>query len=147
MFNGDSIELSGEDFLKEIIQGKREPANMAKTISMDLVFASGGKVIFNAYAKKSYLNPLGGVHGGFAATLLDSATGCAVHTLLKAGEIYVTTELNIKMIKAVPVDIKLVAEAEVLSISRQLAVSNGTIKDGEGVIYAYGSATCLVKRN
>ena len=147
MVDKDLSKLSGEEFLKLIIEGDIAPPNMAETISMNLIHGSGGKAVFHAWSKKEYLNPLGGVHGGFSATLLDSAAGCAVHTLLKPGEIYVTTDLNVKMLKAIPVELMLIAEAEVISISRQIALSTATLKDQDGVIYAYASATCLIKRN
>jgi uncharacterized protein (TIGR00369 family) len=119
---------------------------MAETIPMAIISAEPGVIQFSATAGKQHLNPLGGVHGGFAATVLDSVTGCAVHSLLEAGVGYATVDLNIKMLKPVPRDIELIAIGKVIHISRNLGVSEGTLKDSEGNLYAHATATCMILR-
>jgi len=103
-------------------------------------------VKFTARADKRHLNPLGGVHGGFAATVLDSVTGCAVHTMLDAGVGFGTVDLNVKMLKAIPLDRELTAEGRVIHLSRSLGVSEGSIRDAEGVLFAHATATCAIIR-
>ena len=107
------------------IRGELPHPTMSKTIPMKVVQAEEGKVVFNAIANEKHLNPQGGVHGGFALTVLDSATGCAVHTLLGAEVAYGTIDLNIKMIRQVPRSTNLIAEGTVINISKSLGFSEG----------------------
>ena len=78
---------------------------------------------------------MGGVHGGFAATVLDSATGAAVHTMLDPGESYSTIDLNVKMLRPVPRGIELRAKGKVIHMSRRLGISDATLTDDNGKIY------------
>ena len=89
---------------------------------------------------------MGGVHGGFAATVLDSVTGCAVHTMLDAGLGYGTVDLSIKMLRPVPREVELIAEGRVLHFSRNLGVSEGTLKTADGKLLSHATATCFVIR-
>ena len=111
---------------------------------MKVVQAEEGKVVFNAIANEKHLNPQGGVHGGFASTVLDSATGCAVHTLLGAEVAYGTIDLNIKMIRQVPRSTNLIAEGTVINISKSLGISEGILKNEYGKLYATSTATCMI---
>jgi uncharacterized protein (TIGR00369 family) len=86
------------------------------------------------------------VHGGFAATVLDSVTGCATHTVLAAGESYGTTDLNIKMCRPLPFNKTLRAEGRVINVGRSLVISEGRIEDEDGRLYAHATATCMVIR-
>ena len=120
---------------------------MAETMGLSLVHAEEGRAVFHARPRGSHLNALGTVHGGFAATVLDSVTGCAVHTLLPAGAGYGTVDLNVKMLRPVPTDKgDLVAEGRVIHLSGRLGVAEGTLKDADGVLYAHGTATCMIRR-
>jgi uncharacterized protein (TIGR00369 family) len=110
------------------------------------VEVDSGCIKFSAKADKRHTNPLGGVHGGFAATVLDSVTGCAVHTMLEAGVGYGTLDLNIKMLKAIPIEKELVVEGKVIHLSKKIGVSEGTLKDVEGNLYAHATATCMIYR-
>jgi uncharacterized protein (TIGR00369 family) len=87
---------------------------------------------------------MGGVHGGFAATVLDSVTGCAVHTLLNAGVGYGTIDLNVKMIRTVPKNEKLIAEGKIINLSKSLGISEGTLKSQDGKLLATATATCMI---
>jgi len=143
-----SIEkMSGLEIMQAMIEGKIPPATIAKTIPMRGISVERGRVIFEATADDRHLNPLGGVHGGFASTVLDSVTGCAVHTLLDPGVGYGTVDLNVKMLRAIPKNVPLLAEGRVIHISKSLGVSEGTLKDSEGKIYAYATATCMILNN
>lgn len=144
MVQGD---LSGLELLQSIVDGKAPMPPMAQTIPMAINSVAPGSVIFAATAGQQHLNPLGGVHGGFAATVLDSVTGCAVHSLLESGVAYATVDLNVKMIRPVPLDKELTAIGKVINISGRLAVSEGRLQDGDGKILAHATATCMILRS
>ncbi len=138
--------LSGLELMRAIAAGDLPAASITETIPMRMLSIEFGTVIFNARADARHLNPMGGVHGGFAATVMDSVTGCAVHTMLEAGVGYGTIDLNVKMLKAVPMDHDLIAEGRVINISKSLGISEGSLKDAEGNIYAHATATCMILR-
>jgi uncharacterized protein (TIGR00369 family) len=138
--------LSGLELLQAMVDGKTSMPTMAQTIPMAIVSAAPGLIRFSARAGKQHLNPMGGVHGGFAATVLDSVTGCAVHSLLEPGVGYTTVELNVKMIRPVPPDRELIAIGKIINISSRLAFSEGTLQDGDGKILAHATATCMILR-
>ena len=142
----DPATMTGLELMQAMLAGKLPPPSIASTIPMRGMAVESGKVVFKARADERHLNPLGGVHGGFAATVMDTVTGCAVHTLLAAGEGYGTIDLNVKMVRPVPRNVDLVAEGNVINISRSLAVSEGTLKDAEGKLYAHATATCMLMR-
>ena len=138
--------MTGLELMQAMLDGKLPPPSISTTIPMKGVSVESGKVVFKARADERHLNPLGAVHGGFAATVMDTVTGCAVHTLLGAGEGYGTIDLNVKMMRPVPRDVELVAEGNVINLSRSLAVSEGSLKDAEGKLYAHATATCMLMR-
>ena len=137
-------KMTGIEILKAILKGELPHPTMSESIPMKVMLVEKGKVVFNAIANDKHLNPQGGVHGGFAATVLDSVTGCAVHTLLGAGVAYGTIDLNIKMLRPVPRDENLIAEGKVINLSKSLGVSEGTLKSKEGKLYATSTATCMI---
>ena len=139
-------EMSGLDLMR---LGVSLPGNMgdqgiASVIPMKIIEADEGRVVFLATAAARHTNPLGSVHGGFAATVLDSATGCAVHTLLPAGVGFGTVDLNVKMIRPVPFEQQMRAVGEVIDRTRSLAISEATLTDMDGKIFAHASATCRI---
>ncbi|MDC4631880.1 PaaI family thioesterase [Acinetobacter baumannii] len=140
------MEMTGLEFLQAMIEGHIPPASISKTIPMQPTEISEGSVTFTAQADHNHLNPLGGVHGGFAATVLDSVTGCAVHTMLPAGVGYGTIDLNVKMCRPLPQNQVLIATGKVINLSKNLGISEGKITDEEGKLYAYATATCMIIR-
>ena len=138
--------LSGIEILQRVMDGRIPPPSMAATMQMALVRVEKGVAVFQARAGDNHLNPMGGVHGGFAATVLDSATGCAVHSMLGPGDSYGTVDLNVKMLKPVPVGVILHAEARVIHCSNRLGVADALLKDEQGCVYAHGTASCLISR-
>ncbi len=138
--------LSGLEILQGIVCGDIPHPSIAATIPMKFVLAERGRVVFEAMATAQHLNPMGGTHGGFASTVMDSVTGCAVHTMLEAGVPYGTIELNVKMVRPVPRDTLLIAEGKIINISKSLGVSEGTLKDSAGKLYAHASSTCMIIR-
>ncbi|MDZ4299152.1 MAG: PaaI family thioesterase [Moraxellaceae bacterium] len=139
-------EMTGLEVMQAFINGEFPAPGIAKTIPMTPTEVELGRVVFIATADERHTNPLGGVHGGFAATVLDSVTGCATHTMLKAGEGYGTTDLSIKMCRPIPFGVKLIAEGKVINTGRSLVISEGYLCDEEGKLYAHATATNMILR-
>ena len=139
-------EMTGLQLLQAMAAGHIPPASISETIPMKPTEIKNGQVTFEVQADKRHLNPLGGVHGGFAATVLDTVTGCAIHTGLEAGVGYGTIDLNIKMCRPIPKDHPLIAIGDVINVSKNLAISEGKIIDEHGKLYAHATATCMIIR-
>lgn len=139
-------EMTGLQLLEAMCAGKIPAPSISATIPMQPYQVTLGSIHFKAKADQRHLNPLGGVHGGFAATVLDSVTGCAVHSMLEAGVGYGTIDLNIKMCRPIPQDKELIAIGIVINISKNLGVSEGKIVDEHGKLYAHATATCMIIR-
>ena len=139
-------KMTGLQLLQAMCAGKIPAASISETIPMQPYEVSEGTIRFKAKADSRHLNPLGGVHGGFAATVLDSVTGCAVHSMLEAGVGYGTIDLNIKMCRPIPQDQELIAIGTVINISKNLGISEGKIIDENGKLYAHATATCMIIR-
>jgi uncharacterized protein (TIGR00369 family) len=104
-----------------------------------------GRFVFQGRPSQRFLNPMGSVHGGWIATLLDSAVGCAVHTTLPAGTAYTTAELKISYLRALTPAVGLVrAEGRVINSGRRLGFAEGRISGPDGKLYAHATTTCLV---
>lgn len=138
--------LSGLELLQAALQGQVPLASIAHTMPMRLSTVEAGRIRMEVQADDRHINPLGGVHGGFAATVLDSVTGCAVHTMLEAGVGYGTIDLHVKMLRPIPKDRPLSAEGRVLHVSRTLGVAEGDIRDAEGRLLAHASCSCIILR-
>ncbi|GAA5185771.1 PaaI family thioesterase [Acinetobacter kookii] len=139
-------EMTGLQLLQAMCDGRIPAPSMSETIPMQPYEVSEGTICFKVKANNHHLNPLGGVHGGFAATVLDSVTGCAVHSMLEAGAGYGTIDLNIKMCRPIPQDQQLLAIGKVINISKNLGISEGRIVDENGKLYAHATATCMIIR-
>ncbi len=137
-------EGSGLDALQGIVEGRYPPPTMAATIGMVFSHVEAGYVKFHAMADERHLNPMGGVHGGFAATVLDSVTGCAVHSMLEAGVGFATIDLAVKMVRPVPLHEAVIAEGRLLNQSRNLGVAEGSIKTKAGKLVAHATCTCML---
>jgi uncharacterized protein (TIGR00369 family) len=138
--------MSGLEILQAIIRGEFSHPTIASTVPMQFLEAEAGRVLLQATASEDHMNPMGGTHGGFAATVLDTVTGCAIHSMLEAGVAFATIELNIKMLRPVPLDTALLAEGKLINLSRSLGVSEGTLKDNAGKLYAHATSTCMIIR-
>lgn len=137
-------DMTGLQIMQAAAAGKIPLAPISKTIPMQITLAEEGRVVFEATANETHTNPLGGVHGGFAATVMDSVTGCSAHTTLEAGQSYGTIDLNVKMCKPVPFNKTLIAEGKVINKSRRLVISEGYLRDETGSLYAYATATNMI---
>lgn len=136
---------SGLSFLQRMIQGEIPPPPIAMLIGFRLTEASEGKAVFTCVPGEQHYNPIGVVHGGLAAILLDSAMGCVVQSMLPEGVGYTTAELHINLVRALTGTTGLVrAEAEIIHSGRRMATAQGRIVDAQGKLYAHGTTTCLV---
>lgn len=142
----NSSRLSGIELIRMIAEGRIPNPGMADTMHMKISKVGHGSVEFQVEAGKEHLNPMAGVHGGFAATVLDSATGAAVHTLLEPGESYGTIDLSVKMLKPVPAGKVLTASGRVIHMSKRLGISEAVLQDESGSLYAHSTATCMILR-
>lgn len=138
--------MSGLEIIQAIIEERLPHPSIAETIPMKFLEAEKGRVLFEATASEQHMNPMGGTHGGFASTVMDSVTGCAVHTMLEPGATYGTIDLVVRMVRPVPLNIRLIAEGKIVNISRSLGVSEGALKDESGKLYAHATSSCMIKR-
>ena len=140
-----ALALSGLDFLRAIRDGRLPHPPIAETVDFRLVEVEPGFVAWEATAKDSYRNPLGGIHGGWIATLLDSCMGCAAHTTLAAGVPYTTIDLKLTYVRGVtPEAGPLRAEGRVVHGGRRVISTEGKLVDRSGKLYAHGVSTLMV---
>lgn len=138
-------ELSGLEFLRKLISGELPHAPISATLGFTLAEAEKGLVVFTGTPSFDHYNPLGGVHGGYTATLLDSCMACAVHTTLEAGYAYTTLEIKINYVRAISDKTgPLRAEGKVINAGRQIATAEGRLVDASGKLYAHGTTTCMI---
>ncbi|MDB5480075.1 MAG: uncharacterized protein JWO83_1128 [Caulobacteraceae bacterium] len=136
--------LSGVDQLRAWIASGRQPA-IGDTLGIKLVEVEEGRVVFEGIPGLHVYNPIGTVHGGYAATLLDSACGCAVHSRLSAAQAYTTLELKVAYHKAMTAGTGPVrAEGRVVTIGRRTAFAEARLTDAQGRLYATATSTLLV---
>ena len=135
----------GLDFLKAIIDGTLPNPPISETLGFHLTEADFGRAVFEATPEFKHYNPIGTVHGGFAATLLDSALGCAVFTTLKRGDTWTTLEMKYNLVRRLTKDTGPVrTEGRIVHRGRTVATSEGDIKDREGKIYAHATTTTMI---
>jgi len=136
---------TGLQMMQAVLDGELPFATIAQTLDFLLIEVSEGQAVFQGAPSVQHLNPMGTVHGGWFATLLDSALGCAVHTLLPAGRGYTTAELSVNIVRALTPDVPRVrAEGKVLHCGRQLATAEARLVGPDGRLYAHATTTCLV---
>jgi len=141
--------MSGLDYLNAMGRGEFAYPPLMYMLGMDHLTPTvePGKVTFFLEPQEYHYNPIGSVHGGVFASLLDSAMGCAIHSTLPAGVGYTTLEFKISFLKALTTATGLVScEGTVLSAGRQVATAEGRIFDAGGKLYAHGTTTCLLLR-
>lgn len=136
---------SGLEQLRAVFNGNAEYRGIAKTMGFHAAELDEGFVVFEGNPTRDVYNPIGTVHGGYAATLLDSAMGCAVHSRLKAGQGYTTLELKVAYHRALTDQSGLVrAEGKVISLGRRAGFAEGRLLDAQGRLCATATTTCLV---
>jgi uncharacterized protein (TIGR00369 family) len=139
--------LSGLEVLRLVLSGELPDPPMAHLMDIRLVQVENGKTVFESTPGEFHYNALGTVHGGFGATLLDSAMGCAVHSTLDAGDAYTTLELKINFLRPLTHATGLVRGiGTIVHAGRTTALAEGRIEDAAGKIYAFATSTCLIRR-
>ena len=140
----DLSKMSGAEQLRLAMTGRGAIAPIARTVGFDLVEVEEGRVAFEATPTEAVYNPLGSVHGGWMATVLDSACGCVVHSMLKRGQTYTTLELKTVFHKALKAGTPVRAEGRIVQIGRRAAFSEADLRGVDGKLYATATSTCLV---
>jgi uncharacterized protein (TIGR00369 family) len=137
--------MSGLEMLRGMIARTLPAPPFAVTTSITMVSADEGKVVFEGEPKAAFFNPLGSIHGGWTATIMDSVMACAVHSTLKPGEAYTTLEFKLNFCRPIMPGTGLVrAEGIVLSRGRRAATSEGRLYDTAGKLLAHGTETCMI---
>jgi uncharacterized protein (TIGR00369 family) len=136
---------SGLEIMQALLRGELPAPPIAQTLDFSLIEVDKGRAVFQGTPGPSHLNPMGTIHGGWYATLLDSALGCAINTMLPAGTGYTTAELSVNLVRAIGSKAPRVrAEGKVIHCGRQLATAEARLYGPDGTVYAHGTTTCLV---
>ncbi|GAC1418533.1 MAG: PaaI family thioesterase [Burkholderiaceae bacterium] len=136
---------SGMEFLQQVWRGELPLAPIARLMDFVPIEGEPGRIVFQGTPGPQHYNPIGSVHGGYFCTLLDSALGCAVQSMLPKGTGYTTLELKVNLIRALtdktgPVR----AEGKIIQVGRSVGVAEARLVDVEGKLYAHATTTCLV---
>jgi len=139
--------LTGLEALQAILNGTIPPPPFAMLMGVRLVETTEGRVVFEADPGEEHYNPIGVVHGGLACTLLDSAMGCAVSTMLPAATAYTTLELKVNFVRAMTQDTgRVLCTANVIHVGGRTATAEGRVVDAAGTMYAHATTTCMIFR-
>ncbi|RMG79809.1 MAG: PaaI family thioesterase [Chloroflexi bacterium] len=140
-----ALELDGLSYFQQLLAGAFPAPPIAQTIDMVLTEVEDGRAVFELTPQEFHYNPIGSVHGGIAATLLDSAMGCAIHSQLPSGVGYTTIELSINYLRPITIETgRIRCEGKVIHVGRRLATAEGRITDSTGRLLAHGTTTCMV---
>jgi uncharacterized protein (TIGR00369 family) len=138
-------KLSGLDYLRGIAEGRFPAAPIARLMNFTLVEVEHGRAVFEAIPGEEHYNPIGVVHGGLAATLLDSAMGVAVHSTLEPGDAYTTLEFKVNLVRPITVETGPIrSTGELTHLGRRTATAHARLEDGAGKLLAHASTTCLI---
>lgn len=136
---------SGLDFLRGIVAGRNPGPPIAEAMDLDIAEIDEGRVVFVGSPSARFFNPLGTIHGGWTATILDSAMACAVHSTLKPGEGYTTLEMKINYVRPVmPESGPVRCEGKLIHRGGTVATAEGQLLDARGKLLAHGTETCLI---
>ncbi|HEX7956584.1 MAG TPA: PaaI family thioesterase [Pyrinomonadaceae bacterium] len=139
--------LSGMEFLRKVVAGELPRPPISALMDFGLAELEEGRAVFTVEPAEYHYNPIGVVHGGLAATLLDSAMGCAVHSTLPAGAGYTTLEIKVNFVRPLTAETGAVrCEARVIHVGGRTATAEGRVVDSEGKLYAHATTTCIVFR-
>lgn len=136
---------TGLEFFQAMLRGELPAAPISKTLDFLLVEAEFGRIVFQGRPAFAHYNPLGTVHGGWFATLLDSALGCVVQSVLPAGKAYTTVELKMNIVRPLTDKVPLVrAEAHIVHQGGRMATADARLTGPDGKLYAHASTTCFI---
>lgn len=138
-------DMTGLQIMQAMLRGELPYPPIAQTLDFSLLEVDEGRALFQGTPGPAHLNPMGTIHGGWYATLLDSALGCAVHTMMPPGRGYTTAELGVNLVRAIGAKAPRVrAEGKVIHCGRQLATAEARLYGPDGTLYAHATTTCLV---
>jgi uncharacterized protein (TIGR00369 family) len=138
-------EMSGLEFVQGLVDGTLPLNTIAQTLGYDVTEAASGRVVVTAEPSGIHLNPAGTVHGGLAATLLDSCMGLAIQSTLEKGVSQTTLEFKISLLRPITPETGMIkAEGIVLSRGRRVGTAEGRVTDDSGRLLAHGTTTCLI---
>jgi uncharacterized protein (TIGR00369 family) len=139
------LAMSGLDYLRAMIDGALPPPPIAGLMQFELIEAEHGRAVFTCVPDESAYNPIGAIHGGLVCTLLDSVTGCAVHTTLPQGKGYTSIEIKVNYLKAVRLDSGLLtATGTVVKAGSRVGFAEGVVTDAGGAVVATATSTLLI---
>ncbi len=139
------VGKSGLEVMQAVLRGELPYPPIAQTLDFLLIGAAKGHAVFQGTPGSAHFNPMGTVHGGWFATLLDSALGCAIHTMMPPGRAYTTAELSVNIVRALrPAVTRVRAEGHVIHCGRQIATAEARLVGPDGTLYAHATTTCLV---
>ncbi|MBD0369693.1 MAG: PaaI family thioesterase [Pyrinomonadaceae bacterium] len=139
--------LSGLEYLRKIVEGSLPRPPIGALMNFTIAELSEGRAVFTVEPAEYHYNPIGVVHGGLAATLLDSAMGCAIHSTLPAGAGYTTLEIKVNFVRPMTAETGTVrCEAKVIYVGGRTATADGRVVDESGKLYAHGTTTCIIFR-
>ena len=139
------LRRSGMEYIQAIVTGELPAPPISELMDFRLVVAEPGRAVFEMQPGPQHYNPIGSVHGGVALTLLDSAMGCAVHTLLDAGVGYTTLEVKTNFVRPITSDTGVIqCEGIVIHQGSRIATAEGKLTDANGKLLAHGTTTCLI---
>jgi uncharacterized protein (TIGR00369 family) len=136
--------LTGLAFFRQMVAGLVPQPPMVERLGMRIVEADEGRVVFTAEPSEAYYNGTGVVHGGFLATMLDSALGCAINTRMPKGKRFTTLELKINYTRPVSAGVgTLRCEATVIHVGNRVGTAEARVVDARGKLYAHATTTCI----
>ncbi|PZR57880.1 MAG: aromatic compound degradation protein PaaI [Candidatus Meridianibacter frigidus] len=141
---GAARSMSGIEYLRAMRDGALPAAPVAALMDLQFDAIEPGRLVFRAVAREFFTNPIGIVHGGFAATLLDSAMGCATITVLAAGQTFATLDLHVTFVRGVKAGEELLATGTILHRGNRLITSISRLEDVAGKLYAHATSSCMV---
>jgi uncharacterized protein (TIGR00369 family) len=132
------------EYFRKMASGEISRTPMGELLGFRLVEVGEGRVVFTAQATPAHHNTTGYAHGGFTATLLDSALGCAINTMAQEGKVYTTLELKISYIRPITEAVgPLRCEARAIHVGKRVGTAEGRVMDSQGKLYAHGTTTCI----
>ena len=141
------MTMSGMEYLQAMVRGDLPRPPIASTLGFEGFAVEEGRATFWITPAEHHYNPIGSVHGGVAATLLDSALGCAVHSTLDAGVGYTTVDLQVSFVRALTASVGPVrCEGRIIHAGGRVATAEARLTDADERLYAHGTATCLILR-
>jgi uncharacterized protein (TIGR00369 family) len=141
----DMLSLDGLSIMRAMLAGRAKRPAIGVTLDFLPVEFEVGRAVFQGAPGPAHLNPMGTVHGGWYATMLDSALGCSVHCALPVGQSYTTLELKVNIVRALSPSVQRVrAQGQVVHVGKQTATAEARLVGPDGKLYAHGSTTCLV---